>query len=151
MLPWSPMARPEPRDQLAVVLTCQPSLLSEMAHFYIHIAGFEEERRWLDPEGELALVDLRDGALRLKLARVGALSSLPGGASQSVSLLVEVQDIEGRARAIGRRSPDTPIAHEDLGGAEARVLEDPAGNTVWFIRYGAESPERIGVLKPAGG
>ena len=151
MLPWSPMTRPEPRDQLAVVLTCEASLLSEMADFYTRVAGFEEERRWRDPEGELALVDLRDGALRLKLARAGALPSLPSEVSQGVSLLVEVQDIDGRARAIARRSPDTPIAHEDLGGAQARVLSDPAGNTLWFIRYGAESPDSIGSLKPADG
>ena len=98
------MARLEPRDQLAVILTAEAERLQEMAHFYVEVAGLEEERRWVDERGALAWVDLRDEALRLKLARRDALSALPEAPTQGVSLLVEVQDVEGRARAIARRS-----------------------------------------------
>ncbi len=143
------MARPEPRDQLAVVLTCEATLLSEMVHFYVEILGFEEERRWVNESDELAWIDLRDGALRLKIAHMQALPFLPDRETTGVSLLVEVQDIEGRARAIARRAPQTPMKSVDLGGVQARVLEDPLGNAVWLIRYSDESPNRIGELKPA--
>ncbi len=145
------MARLEPRDQLAVILTAEAERLQEMAHFYVEVAGLEEERRWVDERGALAWVDLRDEALRLKLARRDALSALPEAPTQGVSLLVEVQDVEGRARAIARRAPELLIEREDLGVAEARVIRDPAGNALWFIRYRDESPNRIGELTPDGG
>ncbi len=144
------MARPEPRDQLAIVLTCEAELLPEMTHFYVDAVGFEEERRWVDAAGQLSWVDLRDGALRLKLAKVAALSSMPSKPTQGASLLVEVRDVEGRSRAIARRAPDIVMKTEALGGAHACVMEDPAGNTLWLIRYSAESPDRIGDLTPAG-
>jgi hypothetical protein len=144
------MARPEPRDQLAVVLTCEATLLTEMAHFYIEVVGFEEERRWIDEAGQLSWIDLRDGALRLKLARVGALPSLPSEPTRAASLLVEVQDVDGRSRAIARRAPEVRMQTQALGGAHACAMEDPAGNALWLIRYSAESPDRIGDLKPDG-
>jgi hypothetical protein len=144
------MARSEPRDQLAVVLTCEEKLLMEMAHFYIQVVGFEEERRWIDEAGQLSWIDLRDGALRLKLARVGALPSLPSEPTRGASLLVEVQDVDGRTRAIARRAPEVQIHTEALGGAHAAVLKDPSGNLLWLIRYSAESPDRIGALTPDG-
>lgn len=144
------MARSEPRDQLAVVLTCEETLLMEMAHFYTQVVGFEEERRWSDESGQLSWIDLRDGALRLKVARVGALASLPPEPTRGASLLVEVQDLEGRSRAIARRAPHVPIRAEGLGGAQASVLTDPCGNLLWLIHYSAESPNRIGSLTPDG-
>jgi predicted enzyme related to lactoylglutathione lyase len=151
MLPWRTMSRSEPRDQLAVVLTCAESDLETMAAFYGSVVGLEEERRWRDEAGGIAWIDLRGASLRLKLARAGALEDWPSTPTRGVTLLLELPDIDGRRRAIERRAPEIVFEARELGGAQAWVLHDPAGNALWLIHYAAESPDRIGDLRPVDG
>jgi catechol 2,3-dioxygenase-like lactoylglutathione lyase family enzyme len=148
MLPWRIMSRSEPRDQLAVVLTCAASDLETMAAFYVSVVGLEEERRWSDDAGAIAWIDLRDATLRLKLARAGAIDGWPTEPTRGVTLLLEVPDVDGRRRAIERRAPEAVLETRELGGAQACILHDPANNAVWLIHYPSESPERIGGLSP---
>ena len=148
MLSWRRMHRAESRDQLAIVLAFEASRLEEMAQFYVEIVGLEEERRWVDREGVVSWIDLRDGALRLKLARVGAVEGMSDAPTQGATLLIEVPDIEGRRRAVQRRDPDLQLTSMELGGASAWQFTDPAGHQIWFVHYGEESPDRIGQLRP---
>ena len=136
------------RDQLGVLLTCGADEIEAMQHFYVEVCGFELERVWRDAKGRVALLDLRDGPMRLKVAREGVLEGVPAAPTTRVTLLVEVVDADARGRAIRARCPDlTPKAIE-LGGAAAWCFDDPLGNQVWFVTYSEESPSRLGALQP---